>query len=190
MSVEIEAKLRVESHDPVRRSLGDLRAVTLGQVIETNHTLDRADRKLGAAGAALRLRTTEPVQEGSGGTTLTFKGPVQRSSFKRREEMEVHVADAQAMLDLLGALGFVEVMAYRKRRESYRLEQCRVELDEVPLLGNFVEIEGPDEASIRHVQDRLGLAGVKHIAAGYVSLLADHCARTGQDPRWIDFPDE
>jgi len=190
MPLEIEAKLQVDSHEAVRRSLGERGAVALGRVLETNRILDRADGKLRAAGAALRVRTTEPVNDGSGSTTLTFKGPIQQSGLKRRQEIEVQVSDARSILDLLGALGFVEVMVYCKCRESYRLERCRVELDEVPLLGDFVEIEGPDERSIAGVRDRLGLGDLAHIAESYIGLLVAHCERTGRNWRRIDFENE
>lgn len=190
MPLEIEAKLQVDSHEAVRRSLGEHGAVALGRVLETNHILDRADGKLRAAGAALRVRTSEPVNEGSSGAALTFKGPIQQSGFKRRQEIEVQVSDVRSMLDLLGALGFVEVMVYCKRRESYRLERCRVELDEVPLLGQFVEIEGPDERSIEGIQTRLGLGDLAHIAESYIGLLVAQCERTGRNWRRIDFEGE
>lgn len=187
MGLEIEAKLGVDSHGPLRRTLADLAAQFVGRVTETNHILDAADGSLRSAGSALRVRTSQPADAGPATTTLTFKGPVQGGGLKRREEIEVSVEDPEAMLNLLQALSFVEVMAYRKRRESYRLANCRIELDEVPMLGCFVEIEGPGEEAIRQVQQQMGLADVQHIPQSYIALLRTHCARTGRDPRWIDF---
>jgi predicted adenylyl cyclase CyaB len=104
---------------------------------------------------------------------------------KRRQELETSIDDPAAMLELLQALGFVEVMVYRKRRESYRLDDCRIELDVVPMLGCFVEIEGPGEPTIARVQERIGLAGLSHISQSYIGLLKAHCRRTGQDYRRI-----
>ena len=186
--LEIEAKLPVPSLEPVRRALAEASAAPLGRVLETNHILDSADGHLGRAGSALRLRVNQPIEGGPAATILTYKGPVQAGKVKRRPEIEVQISDPARALELLAALSFVEVMVYRKRRESHRLADCRVELDEVPFLGCFVEVEGPDEAAISQVQERLGLSAVPHQPKSYVALLRDHCRRTGCDPRRIDFP--
>jgi len=188
MALEIEAKFQVDAHHPVQARLQAAGAVPLGRVIETNHIFDDAGGRLRKGGAALRVRALEPLDGGQADTTLTFKGPVLPGHLKRRTEIEVSVAQAPAMLELLAALGFVEVMVYRKRRESHRLGRCRVELDELPWLGLFVEIEGPDEQTIGRVQQDLGLADCAHLPESYVGLLAAHCARAGRDCRRIDFP--
>jgi predicted adenylyl cyclase CyaB len=188
LGLEIEAKLAVASHEPVRRALARQRAEPLGRVLETNHILDTAEGTLRSAGTALRLRVNEPVDGGPPRAILTYKGPVQPGSLKRRDEIEVSVADAVTALDLLAALGFVLVLVYRKRRESYRLADCRVELDEVPFAGCFVEIEGPTEQAVAAGQARIGLADVPHEPGTYVDMLMDHCARTGTDPLRVDFP--
>jgi predicted adenylyl cyclase CyaB len=188
MSWEIEAKLPVDSLAPTRQALADLAATPLGRVAETNHILDAVDGRLRHSGCALRLRVNQSVDGGRPEARLTFKGPVQSGRLKRRPEIELVVADPRRALELLGALGFVEIMLYRKRRESHRLENCRIELDEMPYLGCFVEIEGPDEDTIVRVQNRIGLAGAAHQPRSYVALLRDYCEHGGLDPRRIDFP--
>ncbi|MCP4249532.1 MAG: class IV adenylate cyclase [bacterium] len=187
MATEIEAKLRVDSHDEVRSALQRHRAVALGRVLETNHILDSADSRLRAEGGALRLRINAPIGGGAAGAVLTFKGPIESGRFKRRRELETGLDDPTAALELLSALGFVEVMVYTKRRDSYRLGDCRVEFDEVPLLGHFVEIEGPDESAIDHVQRQLGLGERDHVPSSYIALLQEHCRQLGRDSRRIDF---
>ena len=190
MALEIEAKLKVDSHDPVRERLIALGAVALGAVVEQNHILDRADGSLRAGGAALRVRRNDPVEAGAANVILTYKGPVQPGQLKRREELEVGLADTDQALAVLRGLGFVEMLTYRKRRESYQLAGCRVELDEVPFLGRFVEIEGPDEQTITEVQEQLGLGALPHVARSYVNLLRRYCRATGLDPTRIDFSTE
>ena len=70
-----------------------------------------------------------------------------------------------------------------KRQMPYVIAQ--VELDELPLLGTFVEIEGPDEKTIHQVQQRIGLSEHRHIEASYLSLLSDFCRRTGSSSRRV-----
>lgn len=180
MAREIEAKIRVASHEPVRRRLGELGAKRLGCVLETNRIFDRSDGSLRNRGCGLRVRTTMPLDgKGTGTTTLTYKGPVQPGAFKSREELEVSVSNADTLAQLLFQLGCVQILQFEKRRESWLLGECRIELDEPPHIGLFVEIEGPDDAAIRAAIDSLGLADEPHVSASYVRMLADYCAEQG-----------
>ena len=148
MPLEIEAKLRVESLDPVRERLRAAGAELLGCVLEANRIFDRPDGSLRRGGCGLRVRSCVAESGDAPPATLTFKGPIVPGAFKSRDEVEVSVGDADVAVRILEALGFVVILAYRKRRESWRLRDCRVELDEPPHIGLFVEIEGPDDAAI------------------------------------------
>ena len=44
-------------------------------------------------------------------------------------------------------------------------------LDDLPGLGSFVEIEGPDDKSITDAQRNLGLADLPHILESYALLV-------------------
>ncbi|MFQ5490113.1 MAG: class IV adenylate cyclase [Phycisphaerae bacterium] len=189
MALEIEVKLPVPDLDAVRATLSELGARDLGAVTESNHILDSADGSLRRQGSALRVRVNRPMDGGATQALLTFKGPLLPSQAKRREEIEVAVGDSRHTLSLLLALGYLPILIYAKRRHSCALDDCRVELDEVPFIGRFVEIEGPDESAIAGVQRRLGLEQVPHCPATYVKSLLDHCARAGVDPLKIDFPE-
>lgn len=185
--LEIEAKIRVDGHQAVRERLKELGAVYVGRYVETNHILDRTDGLLRGTGRGLRVRTMETLQGEPASPTLTYKGPILAGELKRREEVEIEVADAAKLLDILHATDFETVVGYRKRRERWMLGGCHVELDEVPLLGTFVEIEGPDEKTIRAVQRSLGLGGAAHETHSYVGLLAERCEALGRSTLGIDF---
>ena len=62
-------------------------------------------------------------------------------------------------------------MSIEKKRRLWRLSDCEVALDELPLLGCFVEIEGPDERTIADVQKTLGLSLLPHIQKSYAALM-------------------
>lgn len=172
MTVEIECKVAVEDHEPVRGALRRAGAEPIACVIETNRIYDRPGGELAQSGCGLRVRTLRPLEGPPPPATLTFKGPVLPGEFKQREEIEISHDDGDALRRLLAALGFEERIAFEKHRESWRLENCRVELDELPRAGRFVEVEGPDEPSIRRVLDRIGLAGRTSIRHSYVALVA------------------
>ena len=60
-----------------------------------------------------------------------------------RDEVEVTVAHAEAMRDLLVRLGYRVVRRYEKVREEWQLGAVVVALDHTPI-GDFVEFEGED----------------------------------------------
>jgi adenylate cyclase class 2 len=171
MAVETEAKLKVDSHDPVRQRLQELGAEAVGAHLETNIFFDTPRGELRDAGKGLRLRLARDLVTGAVKAIVTFKGPRRPGAVKSREEIETQVTDPDSMIAILRALGFEQALSFEKKRESWRLDGCQVELDEVPYLGTFVEIEGPSEASIAAVQQKLGLAGKPNIQDAYVGLL-------------------
>ena len=78
-----------------------------------------------------------------GKTLLTFKGPVQNSPMKLREEMETVVGDGLLLLHVLEELGFRVWFRYEKYREEFAHEDVTIAIDETPV-GTFVEIEGSE----------------------------------------------
>ncbi len=179
MGLEIEGKFRVESHEPVRSRLRTLGAVRIGTVREVNHIFDDAGRALLGSGRGLRVRELTVLDGPSRPSTLTYKGPRTDATLKTREEIETPVGDARAARRILASLGFVEAVVFEKRRESWELAECRVELDELPHLGRYVEIEGPDESAVNRTQEMLGLAREAFVAETYVGMAAAYCRARG-----------
>jgi adenylate cyclase class 2 len=79
------------------------------------------------------------------------------------------------------------VLVIEKKRRLWRLDRCEVALDQLPLLGNFVEIEGPDDESITKVQNSLGLSDLPHIPKGYASLIKDQLQQSGKEIKEVFF---
>lgn len=178
MARELEAKIKVVSCEPVRAKLQTLGAGRIYKVLEQNSIFDTPDQQLFKRGCGLRVRTCA----GEGDVppaTLTYKGPQEASTLKSRDEIETHVSDSQATMAILHALGFQPVIAFEKRREEWQLDGLSIELDEVPRLGCFVEIEGPDENTVARMQDKLGLAGEPSIQDSYIALLINHARENG-----------
>ncbi len=184
MAMETEAKFRVESHDPVRERLEALGAEYLGRVLETNRIFDRPDGSLRTRGCGLRVRSVELQDGATREATMTFKGPVARGRYKSRQELEVTVGDPEVAAEMLIAMGFARILCYQKRRESWTLDNCRIELDEPPRLGLFVEVEGPDDDAIRGVAAAIGLGDAPHVRESYVRMLMAHCDAHGMSD-WV-----
>jgi adenylate cyclase class 2 len=188
MPVETEAKLKVSNHDSVRQKLRDLGATAAGRHLEVNTIFDSPKRTLFSARKALRVRVSRNLDTAREEVILTFKGPRQATQFKSREEIETNVSSAEHTTAILKALDFAPVISFEKKRESWKLDDCHVELDEVPYLGKFVEIEGPSDASITAVQQQLGLADAAPEKSSYVRMLMEYLESHRIPDRTITFP--
>ena len=175
MCIEIEAKLKVDSLAQVERKLAELGAKFVAEQLQSDSQLDDASTTLLSTDRSLRLR--RQVVGGSAQHILTYKGGKENSDFKRRQEIETEIKDADSMRRLLSELGYEQVLVVEKKRRLWRLDRCEVALDELPLLGCFVEIEGPDEKRIADVQERLGLSDLPHIAKSYAHLIKEQPCR-------------
>jgi adenylate cyclase, class 2 len=174
MAREIEAKYRLRDPAGLRRILMDRGARCEGLMHEDDTLFDTADGQLGRGGRGLRLRTWCATDGADGKTAvLTYKGPREAGVLKIREELETTVADAPALTAILERLGFRPAVGYEKRREVWLLGPCEVCVDEMPKLGWFAEIEGPDERAVTELGAELGLTG-ELIQDTYVSLALRH----------------
>ena len=75
-------------------------------------------------------------------------------------------------MKIFESLGYQNRITVEKKRMMWLLDNCEVCLDELPEMGCFVEVEGPDEMTISSVLERLDLHGQPHITQSYASMLA------------------
>lgn len=189
MGVEIEVKVRVEGHEPVREKLRELGGVGGGLTHEVNVFFDTPDGRLRALRRGLRIRTN---RDPDGVTVvLTCKGPADAEvqGVKQREEIEVTLpADggAEAMTAVLGRLGYFPTLSFEKRRETWRLGAAEVVLDVLPKLGSFVEVEAGDAGEVREVLERLGLGSADVVTDSYIVMMS-RLAQTLGGVRHIGF---
>jgi adenylate cyclase, class 2 len=171
MHTEIEAKLKVDSLQEIEERLRQLGAAFVAELSQEDVLFDDAHETLTKADSCLRLRT-----QAAGGKTeyiLTYKGAKEKSSFKKRREIEVEVSSGDSAKAIISALGYVQKITVEKKRSLWRFGGCEVALDRLKMLGDFVEIEGPDEKAINDVQKKLGLEKLRHIPKSYASLIAE-----------------
>jgi adenylate cyclase, class 2 len=177
MGHEIEAKLKVQSFEPVEKRLAECGASVSAQTIQTDGYFDTTDRVLTCTDQCLRLRRqADGCRERF---ILTYKGAKQTHDFKKREEINIEVQDIAAMERLLEGLGYRKALAFNKKRQTWLLNDCEVALDELPLIGTFVEIEGPDSPHIARVQEMLGLSRAPHVKDSYACLIQAELTRRG-----------
>jgi adenylate cyclase, class 2 len=207
---EIEMKFPVGDLSALRKAVLRAGGEYAGTALQTDCYFDTPEMGLMRQDRGLRLRTSRPVGRasppgpllglprrampalhGEAGSwayaVLTYKGPrAAGGRAKSRREIETTVADPRAVEEMLKELGLAPCLVIQKRRSTYRLGGCLVELDELPLLGEFVEIEGAGVRAIESVARRIGLKG-EPTKAGYAQLAVAACPRAGKGCREITF---
>ena len=166
-TVEREVKLSFDSADSARRAVLASGAIPLrGRRLQEDALLDTAERSLCDRACALRIR----MESGQG--RITFKGPLQESVMKLRDELETIVGDGILLIRIFEELGFTVWFRYEKYREEFSHEDVIVAIDETPV-GVFVEIEG-SERGIAATAAAMGRGPDDYILDSYRGLFLTH----------------
>jgi adenylate cyclase class 2 len=171
-TVEREIKLKYDCVESARAAVLAAGATPLfGRRLQEDALLDTDDESLRRRRCVLRVRLE------NGNSRLTFKGPVQPSLMKLRDELETIVGDGVLLLRVFEELGFHVWFRYEKYREEFSHEQVIVAIDETPV-GVFVEIEG-SEAGIDAMARALGRRPADYILDSYRGLFLQHREASG-----------
>lgn len=154
MQQEIEAKFLRVDPDAIRAKLTALGAhceqpMRLMRRAMFDHPDGRNQKsiKLGKHSQKLRVR-----DEGDK-VTITYKAS---NDSNYVHEVETTVGSYQEMTKILEAVGFVIYTYQESRRETRKYKSVEVVIDEWPWLTPYIEIEGPDEISIKTAAKDLG----------------------------------
>ncbi len=183
MNIEIEAKLKVNSLEEVGCKLIEAGAEFGQEQLHLDSYFDDAKSTFRKSDCCLRLR--RQVVNGNGRFFLAYKGAKEKNEFKKRQEVEIEVKDGGSAERLLLLLGYNKALVLEKKRRIWRLGGCEVALDELPLLGGFLEIEGPDERKIADVQKSLGLSNLPVILESYASLMEKKLRQLGKKEKEV-----
>ena len=105
-----------------------------------------------------------------------------------RIETESEVADAAALADIFGRLGYVPAFRYEKFRREYaqpEFESGHLVVDETPI-GIYAELEGPTEW-IDRTLGALGIAAAECSTQSYGKLFLAWKQRTGSAAENLTF---
>ena len=171
-TLEREVKLRFDSADAAREAILGAGATPLhGRRLQEDALLDDTANTLRDRGCALRIRME------NGKSRITFKGPIQDSAMKLRNELETVVGDGVMLLCIFEELGYQVWFRYEKYREEFAHEDVIVALDETPV-GVFVEIEG-SERGITAMAAAMGRTPADYLIDSYRGLFVKHLAERG-----------
>ena len=176
-TVEREIKLRFDSVESARNAVLATGATPLRcRRLQEDSLLDTEDESLRRRRCVLRIRVE------NGKSRITFKGPVQPSLMKVRDEFETVIGDGVLLLHIFEELGFHVWFRYEKYREEFSREDVTVAIDETPV-GVFVELEG-SEHGITATAEALGSRPEHYVLDSYRGLflqLRDAFGLTGSD---------
>jgi len=179
---ETEAKFYIRNLRRIELRLLELKAQLIQpRIHETNLRFDTPNGDLRNSQKVLRLRQDDKAR-------FTFKGPSVEleGGVPSRKEIEFVVGGYESAKLFLEELGFTEIAFYEKFRATYELNETHIMLDELPY-GDFIEIEGEDCDSIRHITELLGLNWDAMIKNGYYALFNRVAGKYGLDNSKLSF---
>lgn len=103
---------------------------------------------------------------------LTYKGEKTDIETKTREEIEIPCSIE--MISILEKLGFKKAAEVKKTRKLFQLENLKICLDDVSMLGKFIEIESnnyEDKEKIFEILNKIGLQKKDTIRESYLELI-------------------
>jgi len=152
------------------------------RVHEINLCFDTPQKDLAGNTEILRLRKDNAYR-------LTYKGPGEIvDGLLSRKEIEISISSFDDSKKLLEALGYRVSYTYEKFRTEFELSGVLVSLDEMPF-GYFVEVEGPDNESIKMTSQDLNLEWSEKITVSYAVLFKVFCLNSGKDIENLTFSD-
>lgn len=182
VAIEREVKLRFDTVEDALAAIELTGATPLRcRRLQEDYLLDDAGETLRRRRCVLRIRIE------SSKSLLTFKGPVQPSHMKVREEIETIVGDGETLLRCFEQLGYRVWFRYQKYRREYALGDVILAIDETPV-GVFVEIEG-GEQGIGDTARVLGRTPDDYLLDSYRGLFMEYCRAHGLPPTDMLFED-
>ncbi len=165
MNTEVEAKFLHVDHEEIRNKLSVLGALCVVPMrLMRRAIIDYPDRRLqtGQPNAYIRVR-----DEGDK-ITLTYK-QFDFLSVDGAKEIEVTVSSFEDTVKVFTSVGLEVVSIQESKRETWKLNDCEVVLDEWPWLDPYIEIEATSESEIIEVATKLDL-GWSHAVFGDVMV--------------------
>lgn len=173
MRTEFEVKLLDIDADAFRKRLAALGARHVADREMRRYVYDLPSRP--AEGGAAPRETWLRLRDDGERAQLTLK-EIHDDTITGTKELEVDVGSFDEAAVILAKLGFAG--SYQEnRRESYLLDGVAIEIDTWPGIPQYAEVEGPDEASVLAMVERLGFSREDATSIGVVKVYA----RYGRD---------
>jgi adenylate cyclase class 2 len=152
MKPEIEAKFLAVDHDALRLKLKEIGAECVQPM--------RVMKRQGYDFTDGRLRKEKNgwvrVRDEADKITMSYK-QLNNRELDGTHEVQLTIDNFEAAGEFLIALGLQRNVYQVTKRESWRLDGLEIELDEWPWAKPYIEMEGPDEVSLKDLAAKLDL---------------------------------
>lgn len=152
MLTEIEAKFLGIDRDELRKKLEQIGA----ELKQPDRLMRRKNYDYPDGRLDREYNGWVRVRDEGNKTTLAYKQLNDRT-LHGTKEVNVTVSDFERTCQFLEAIGLQATAYQESRRESWMVNEVEIELDEWPWIPPFVELEAPDEESLKKVVSKLGL---------------------------------
>ncbi len=147
---EIEVKILEIDVTAVRQKISDLGAKKILDDELSYVILDDKKHSLFKEKKLLRVRKSKSEAH------LCFKNKAKKGKLREAEETEVKVDNYEDTIKIFKKLGFVTRHKGKKHRESYKLGKVKYELDTMPGIPTYLEIESDNEKDLIKGVERIG----------------------------------
>lgn len=147
---EVEVKILEIDTEKVKKKLKEIGARKEFESRVEYCTYDFEDGRFRRNGGYLRVRKI------NGKVEVCFKEKVESAKCKVRDETQFVTNDFESITKLLCKVGMHKVHNGYKYRESYRLDDIKYEIDYVPGVPPYIEVEGEDEVQVAKGVEILG----------------------------------
>ncbi len=152
MKPEIEAKFLDVDHDALRARLKEIGA----ECVQPMRLMKRKGYDFPGDRLRNEKRGWVRVRDEGDKITMSYK-QLNNRELDGTHEVGFAVDNFDAAGAFLTELGLAQNSYIENKRESWRLGETEIELDVWPWVKPYLEMEGPDEATLRDVAARLGL---------------------------------
>jgi predicted adenylyl cyclase CyaB len=175
--IEVELKSVVDEVERRRVAIETAGAKLVFSGRLEDRRFDTPDRSLMSRDHVLRVRVYRDAHTTR--AQLDWKGPTRYDDgYKLREELEARVADADALVAILGQLGYVVTIAIDREIEQYELDGAMIRFERYPRMDDLVEVEGSPEQIERAIA-ALGLPRAGFTSERLPDFASRFEARTG-----------
>ena len=139
---EIEVKILNVDAEKIRQTLRENNAEFVKDVFQRNtiYSNEHTEKE----GVAIRIR--EEINKNETTIILTVKAPVKIvNNHKTRKEYELILPSKEFGDEMLNLQGFKTIGISEAKREYYKINNCSVEIINMPKIPTFIEIEGAEE---------------------------------------------
>jgi len=165
---EIEVKFLDCNHEALIKKLEQLGARKEKVFLYNVKSYDYVDKRLAKDNAWVRLR------DDGEHVSLSYKQRLGVGEDRLKDggmkEIEMNVESFVKANEFLTSIGLIAKFFEEKRRTRYVFDGVEVDLDEVPLLPPYIELEGESWESLERVAERLDLRWEAHVRCSAMQM--------------------